>query len=234
MTGATSAQMQADGLTQIRRHGGYMRDEGRQRPGRDAALGRQPERQPARAESRLLAAGADPNKGLLLGETPVMSASRTGSAEVVKALLARGADPNVKVPCGQTALMWAVAEHHAEVVAALLQGGADVHARSDEWTNMMAQPPQSHPEHQRWFEHGGNSALMFAARVGDLESARLLVGAGANVNDTNAWGVSVLTMAVYSNFGTRTSGIWASGPKAARCSSWAGRSASRGASRTAS
>jgi ankyrin repeat protein len=151
--------------------------------------------------ARLLAAGADPNQALRLGETPLMVASRSGNPEVVKALLARGANPNVAGPRGQTALMWAVAQRHASVVAELIRGGADVHARSEVWTQMMAHPPQSHPEHQRWFEHGGNSALMFAARVGDLASARLLIDAGANVNDTNAWGVSVLTMAVYSNFG---------------------------------
>jgi ankyrin repeat protein len=152
--------------------------------------------------SRLLQAGADPNRALRLGETPLMIASRAGNPRVVEALLATGANPNVKGPRGQTALMWAVAQSHAEVVGALIEGGADIHARSDVWTQMMAQPPQSHPEHQRWFEHGGNSALMFAARVGDLASAKLLVEAGANVNDTNAWGVSVLTMAVYSDFGT--------------------------------
>jgi ankyrin repeat protein len=43
---------------------------------------------------------------------------------------------------------------------------------------------------------------MFAARVGDLASARHLVAAGTDLNSTNAWGVSVLTMAVFANFGT--------------------------------
>jgi ankyrin repeat protein len=151
--------------------------------------------------TKLLAAGADPNKALLLGETPLMIAARAGNPQVVEALLAKRADPNAKGPRGQTALMWAVSQHHSAIVDALIKGGADMHARSDVWTQMMAHPPQSHPEHQRWFEHGGNSPLMFAARVGDLESAKLLVAAGANVNDTNAWGVSVLTMAVYSDFG---------------------------------
>jgi ankyrin repeat protein len=41
---------------------------------------------------------------------------------------------------------------------------------------------------------------MFAARVGDLESAKLLVAAGANVNDTDAWGVSAATLAAHSDF----------------------------------
>jgi ankyrin repeat protein len=41
---------------------------------------------------------------------------------------------------------------------------------------------------------------MFAARVGDLESAKILVAAGANVNDTDAWGVSATTLAAHSDF----------------------------------
>jgi ankyrin repeat protein len=42
---------------------------------------------------------------------------------------------------------------------------------------------------------------MFAARVGDLESAKLLVAAGADVNDSDAWGVTATTMAAHSGFG---------------------------------
>ena len=42
---------------------------------------------------------------------------------------------------------------------------------------------------------------MFAARVGDLASAKLLVAAGANVNDADAWGVSATMLAAHSGFG---------------------------------
>ena len=42
---------------------------------------------------------------------------------------------------------------------------------------------------------------MFAARVGDLDSAKLLVAAGANVNDADAWGVSATSLAAHSGFG---------------------------------
>ena len=41
---------------------------------------------------------------------------------------------------------------------------------------------------------------MFAARVGDLASAKLLVAAGANVNDADAWGVSATTLAAHSGY----------------------------------
>jgi len=151
---------------------------------------------------RLLEAGANPNLKLRLGETPLMVASRSGNPAVVQALIEAGAEVNHRGPRSQTALMWAAAQQHEAVVRVLLSAGADVHARSEVWSQMMGHQPHSHPEHQRWFKHGGNTPLMFAARGGDLASARLLVGAGADVDDMAASGVTALTMAVYANFGT--------------------------------
>jgi uncharacterized protein len=148
---------------------------------------------------RLLDAGANPNLALLAGETPLMAAARTGKAGVAEALLAKGANANAHGPRGQTALMWAVAEHHPDVVKALL-GRADVHARSDEWQEMMAVPPHGLPLYNKMIPHGRDTAMLFAARVGDLESAKLLAGAGANVNDADAWGVSATTLAAHSGF----------------------------------
>ncbi len=111
---------------------------------------------------KLLKAGANPNSALPTGETPLMTAGRSGNVETVKLLLAHGADVNVKErQQNQTALMWAVAEKHPLVVQALIERGADIHGRSK----------------------GGFTPLLFAARVGDLESARLLLAAGANVNE---------------------------------------------------
>ena len=48
---------------------------------------------------------------------------------------------------------------------------------------------------------GGSTALLFAARVGDLESARLLLDAGAAVNDKLADGTSALLLATHSGHG---------------------------------
>jgi ankyrin repeat protein len=110
----------------------------------------------------LLAAGADANAHLLSGETPLMEAAERGNLETVRVLLSRGADPNAReANGGQTALMWAISETHPAVTAELVRRGADVHARSNT----------------------GFTALMFAAQVGDADSARVLVGAGAKAND---------------------------------------------------
>jgi ankyrin len=149
---------------------------------------------------RLLQARANPNAALLRGETAVMVASRSGTPDVVEQLLARGANVNARAARGQTALMWAVAQKHAGVVKVLLAGGADVHARSEVWSQVMAVPPHGLLEYNREIPHGGDTALMFAARAGDLQSARLLVAAGANVNDADAWGVSATTLAAHAGY----------------------------------
>lgn len=148
----------------------------------------------------LLAAGADPDLALLSGETPLMVAARAGSAVVVEHLAQGGADLDRRGSRGQTALMWAVAQHHAGVVEALLAHGADPHVRSDVWNQVMGVPPHGQYGYNREIPHGGNTALMFAARAGDLASARLLVAAGADADDTNAWGVSAVTMAAHSGY----------------------------------
>ena len=149
----------------------------------------------------LLDAGANPNLALLSGETPTMTAARTGSPRVVDQLLAAGADPNASATRGQTALMWAASQGHADVIGVLLEHGADVHVRSDTWSQVMAIPPHSAPANQQDVPHGGNTALTFAARVGDLASATMLVNAGADVNDADARGVSVTVLAAHSGFG---------------------------------
>lgn len=149
---------------------------------------------------RLLQAGANPNAALLLGETPLMVASRSGNADVVEQLLAKGANVNARAARGQTALMWAVAQEHPAVVKVLLANRADVHARSESWRQMEAVSPHGALEYNREIPYGNNTPLMFAARVGDLASAKLLVAAGANVNDQDAWGISVVTLAAHSGF----------------------------------
>jgi len=150
---------------------------------------------------RLLQSGARPNAALAAGETPVMVASRSGYAAIVEQLIAKGGNVDAKGARGQTALMWAAGQKHPDVVKVLLAHGADIHARSDVWSEVMAVPPHGHLEYNRAIPHGGETALMFAARVGDLASMALLVGSGANVDDRDAWGVSAATLAAHAGHG---------------------------------
>lgn len=147
----------------------------------------------------LLQAGADPTILLLSGETIVMTAAQSGNADVVRALLAAGADPNAAVTREQTALMWAASRGHSSAVEALLEFGADVDARSLVRTQYVKSEKEqdSHPDYKYWIEQGGNTALIFAARSGDLRSAQLLVEAGSDINGLSAFGTSPAIMAVH-------------------------------------
>jgi ankyrin repeat protein len=110
---------------------------------------------------RLLTAGANPNTPIATGETPLMTCAATGSADAVRTLIARGADVQAKEPSqNQTALMWAALERHADVVQLLLEHGADSRAHTKK----------------------GFTPLHFAARSGDIESAKALLAAGLDVN----------------------------------------------------
>ena len=109
----------------------------------------------------LLKAGANPNTPIGTGETPLMTCARSGSAEAVRVLLVHGADVNAKEPNqNQTALMWAAAQQHPKVLQTLIEARADLQAH----TKL------------------GFTALHFAARAGDMESTRILLGAGVDVN----------------------------------------------------
>ena len=155
--------------------------------------------------AKLVEAGADPNIAPETDGTPLMIASRTGNAEAVKLLLAHGADVNAKEASrGQTALMWAVAEQHPEVVQVLLGGGANVHARSSSsrrYVLLCCQDFEGDPGGGDYVEEGGDTPLLFAARVGDIESARLLLAAGGHIEDAAPTGTSALVLAAHSDQG---------------------------------
>ena len=132
----------------------------------------------------LLQAGADPNSSLLTGETVLMNCARTGATEAVAALLLAEADVNAaESNNGQTALMWAVAEGHSDVTRLLINNGVEIASTTTESVATVQHTCRVCP----WTSSpGGFTPLLFAARAGDLESARLLVEAGADPNEANS------------------------------------------------
>jgi ankyrin repeat protein len=150
----------------------------------------------------LLDAGADPNAALASGETALMTCSRTGDVTAVRALVARGAIVNRKEPAhDQTALMWAAAGRNADVVGVLISAGADVHARSRAYSQTVTSEVTQRAGREALnytVQRGGSTPLLFAARSGDVESARRLVEAGAGVNDALPNGMSALVEAAFS------------------------------------
>ncbi len=150
---------------------------------------------------RLLAAGADANRGLLAGETVLMRCTATGDPAGVRALIEHGAEVDAREPeNGQTALMWAPAHRNPEVTRVLLRHGAAVDSRTITRRQFRGTGLRSttSPAGATYFGAGGFTPLLFAARHGDVESARHLLNAGADVDDTGADGNSALVLAAMS------------------------------------
>jgi ankyrin repeat protein len=156
--------------------------------------------------ARLIQAGADPNALLTKsGDTALMMAARSGKVDAVRVLLDAKANINaVETWGGTTALMWAVAERHPEAAKLLIERGADVNIQSyyvpsttgrgfEGTTPVKPKPDQPRDE----FASGLFTPLMFAAREGDVESARALVAAGAKVNLTAGDGKDALAIAIF-------------------------------------
>ena len=152
----------------------------------------------------LLDKKANVNAAAASGVTPLMEAARSGSVDAVRLLLANGAAVSAhETARGQTALMWAVSRQHPEIVKVLLENHADVHARTGTRTvmAMLDQGPRrvkTAAQDARPYEMGGSTALRLAAQNGSVESAKLLLAAGANANDTAGDGKSALVMAAFS------------------------------------
>lgn len=154
----------------------------------------------------LLDAGVDVDTPLTRdGDTPLMMATRTGIPDAVQVLLDRGADVDAREGwAGTTALMWAISNHHPDVVRLLLDHGADIEVRSKiiavansrgvEGTVPVEAEPDAAPV---GYANGGFTPLMFAAREGQIEAARMLLEAGADVDTTAADGKNALGMAIY-------------------------------------
>ena len=153
--------------------------------------------------AKLLSAGADPNAATSMGETVLMTCAGAGSTEAVAALLDHdAANVNARESSqGQTALMWAVAQGYPDVVQMLLEHGAAIHTRTKSRSLLVSLEGGAGGTDPGEVKLGGFTPLLFAARQGSVESARLLLDAGADVNDTAPDGSSALAVAGFSGHG---------------------------------
>jgi ankyrin repeat protein len=167
---------------------------------------------------RLLEAGADANERMGNSDTVLMMAARTGNVATMKLLLDRGADVNAAENArGTTALMWAAAQRHPAAVQLLVDYGADVSAVSNPaWQERpvsyaKASDPrpsrkrglfvnQVGPRNMRDSRGGGFTALAYAARGNDLDSVKVLLAAGADVNQVTNYGWSPLLVATQNRY----------------------------------
>jgi uncharacterized protein len=164
----------------------------------------------------LLESGADPNTVDPTGETALMTAARVGDLESVKVLLDRGAKLDTTDPTyQQTALMIAVREDHPDVARLLVERGANVNAQTRTGPTPPWVLPNSVPgfgfgkgiirgglpadRGSRYFIPGGLTPLLYAARDGRLEPAKILVAAGANLEQKDPNDITPLVMAISNN-----------------------------------
>ena len=110
----------------------------------------------------LVAKGANVNAKSKDGDTPLLSACRSGNnAEIVRFLVSKGADVRAKGKGNMTPLHYAVGvDREGEMVEFLIHKGANVNAKNED----------------------GGTPLHLAAGWGNLKAVAVLIKAGADVN----------------------------------------------------
>ncbi len=144
--------------------------------------------------TNLIEGGADVNAVNADGQTALMVVARTGNVDSARLLVAHGANVNAReLWRGQTALMWAAAEGLPAMAKELIADGADVNAQSqvNNWERDVTAEPR-----RKYMPLGGWTPLLFAARQGHLDVARVLVEGGADLNRPDPDLVSPLVTAI--------------------------------------
>ncbi|HET9478515.1 MAG TPA: ankyrin repeat domain-containing protein, partial [Pyrinomonadaceae bacterium] len=165
----------------------------------------------------LLVHGADPNATGRWGETALMFAN---TADKVKLLVAGGAQPEAKDEQGQTALMKAASRGDAGVVSALLDSGANVNAADNTGSNALLhsldRENNAHGDERKTLparrmevarrllraksidvnapNNDGETALMRAVRLENVEMVKSLLTRGADPNRADVFGDTAVTL----------------------------------------
>jgi ankyrin repeat protein len=162
---------------------------------------------------RLLDAGADVEQADGSGEPPLFIATRLEDGALVDSLLARGAQVDGRdLRYGQTALMLAVRAGNTALVRRLVAAGADLNAQSLPGEEHKRVLPSEVPvgtsqgvginrsglpdRGMRYPITGMKTPLLFATREGNLELTRMLVEAGADIEQADANGITPLINAI--------------------------------------
>jgi ankyrin repeat protein len=163
----------------------------------------------ASASYRLLKSGASPNVKDEVNTSALMYAAMYSDVATMRLLLDRGADPNHADNSGATALMWSIPDE--EKSRLLIARGANVNATSGLTGRTPLLIAAGRPGAARIVkllldkgadpkvrDRQGLTTVIRAAYDGDLESMRLLLGRGVDLN-ARGGGTSALAWAVSRN-----------------------------------
>jgi ankyrin repeat protein len=137
------------------------------------------------------------------GLTPLHVAAAYGHLEVCAALIDAGAEVNVADEDGETPLHSAIRRNQRAVARFLLEHGAATEARN---------------------ARGRTPLLLVARETGNIEMARLLVGAGADVNATSSYDETPLDLAAWRGFRGLANLFLDEGARVPSAGTWAARS----------
>ncbi len=147
------------------------------------------------------------------GQTALMKAACAGETDAVRLLIKEGADVNVKTGISHiTALMYAAKEGHNDIVQILIEAGADINAKSY-WgfTPLLVASEHAHHEVVKTLLAAGSNALetcqwkvvgttafhllgndTVSKNKSIVETAKLLIDAGVDINAQNEAGKTAL------------------------------------------
>ena len=147
--------------------------------------GANPNARIARGSRKTPARPSDRPKLGLAGATPFMVAAAAGDVEVMRMLLAKGADPKLTTEDGTTPLMAAAGVGFSDDMT------KDAETRGLAATKLLVELGADPNVSNKW----GTSALHGAAYTGANEIVRFLVSKGADLNATDQYGQTPLSIA---------------------------------------
>ncbi len=159
----------------------------------------------------------------VIGETPLISATRGRHADMVKHLIAKGADVERESIAGGTVLTIAVTEAGPEVIEAVLAAKPKVNRVTSEGKTALTLATRFAMEDtvERLLKQpgidvnvagrDGETPLMLASEVGSERTVALLIEAGADRRRKDARGRTAADLAAANNFGSIVRMLNASG-----------------------
>ncbi len=126
-------------------------------------------------------------------KSQLMNAASEGDIGTLRQLQAEGKDINEKDSKGTTALMYAIKSKKSEAAKYLIDAGADINNKDSYFTPLIYAVYYQQNElinillkkgaNTEARDYSGETALIHAAlRIGDIDSVKMLISAGADVN----------------------------------------------------